>query len=302
MFENIVGNNNIKQMLQKTVELQNVSHSYLFVGIDGIGKKLIAKEFAKMIMCLEENKYCNKCKSCIEFDSNNNPDFIYIEPDGNNIKIEQIRQMQSKVIEKPIISNKKVYIINDAQNMTVEAQNCLLKTLEEPPEYITIILIASNENNLLSTIKSRCTIIHFDKIENKELKEYATNAIGINNINENIINIFQGSIGKAIRLKDKLDIYENIENIIKNMDNKNIIDILNGSEILYKSKDEIEEILEYINVILLNQSKQNIKYVKCIDIVENTKKRLKSNSNYDMCIDNMLFNIWEEVNEKYCRS
>lgn len=302
MFENIVGNNNIKQMLQKTVELQNVSHSYLFVGIDGIGKKLIAKEFAKMIMCLEENKYCNKCKSCIEFDSNNNPDFIYIEPDGNNIKIEQIRQMQSKVIEKPIISNKKVYIINDAQNMTVEAQNCLLKTLEEPPEYITIILIASNENNLLSTIKSRCTIIHFDKIENKELKEYATNAIGINNINENIINIFQGSIGKAIRLKDKLDIYENIENIIKNMDNKNIIDILNSSEILYKSKDEIEEILEYINVILLNQSKQNIKYVKCIDIVEDTKKRLKSNSNYDMCIDNMLFNIWEEVNEKYCRS
>ncbi len=302
MFENIVGNNNIKQMLQKTVELQNVSHSYLFVGIDGIGKKLIAKEFAKMIMCLEENKYCNKCKSCIEFDSNNNPDFIYIEPDGNNIKIEQIRQMQSKVIEKPIISNKKVYIINDAQNMTVEAQNCLLKTLEEPPEYITIILIASNENNLLSTIKSRCTIIHFDKIENKELKEYATNVIGISNVNENIINIFQGSIGKAIRLKDKLDIYENIENIIKNMDNKNIIDILNGSEILYKSKDEIEEILEYINVILLNQSKRNIKYVKCIDIVENTKKRLKSNSNYDMCIDNMLFNIWEEINEKYCRS
>ena len=302
MFENIVGNNNIKQMLKKTVELQNVSHSYLFVGIDGIGKKLIAKEFAKMIMCLEENKYCNKCKSCIEFDSNNNPDFIYIEPDGNNIKIEQIRQMQSKVIEKPIISNKKVYIINDAQNMTVEAQNCLLKTLEEPPEYITIILIASNENNLLSTIKSRCTIIHFDKIENKELKEYATNVIGISNVNENIINIFQGSIGKAIRLKDKLDIYENIENIIKNMDNKNIIDILNGSEILYKSKDEIEEILEYINVILLNQSKRNIKYVKCIDIVENTKKRLKSNSNYDMCIDNMLFNIWEEVNEKYCRS
>ena len=302
MFENIVGNNNIKQMLQKTVELQNVSHSYLFIGIDGIGKKLIAKEFAKMIMCLEENKYCNKCKSCIEFDSNNNPDFIYIEPDGNNIKIEQIRQMQSKVIEKPIISNKKVYIINDTQNMTVEAQNCLLKTLEEPPEYITIILIASNENNLLSTIKSRCTIIHFDKIENKELKEYATNVIGISNVNENIINIFQRSIGKAIRLKDKLDIYENIENIISNMNNKDIVDILNCSEILYKSKDEIEEILEYINVILLNQSKQNIKYVKCIDIVEDTKKRLKSNSNYDMCIDNMLFNIWEEINEKYCRS
>lgn len=302
MFKGIIGNEQIQEELMKAVQNDTISHSYMFIGNEGIGKQQIAKQFAKMILCTENDKDSNKCKSCIEFDSNNNPDFIYIEPDGNNIKIEQIRQMQSKVIEKPIISNKKVYIINDAQNMTVEAQNCLLKTLEEPPEYITIILIASNENNLLSTIKSRCTIIHFDKIENKELKEYATNVIGISNVNENIINIFQGSIGKAIRLKDKLDIYENIENIIKNMDNKNIIDILNGSEILYKSKDEIEEILEYINVILLNQSKQNIKYVKCIDIVEDTKKRLKSNSNYDMCIDNMLFNIWEEINEKYCRS
>lgn len=302
MFENIVGNNNIKNALTRTVELKNVSHSYIFDGIEGIGKRLIAKEFAKMIMCLDEKKYCNKCKSCIEFNSNNNPDFIFIEPEGNNIKIEQIRQMQSKVIEKPIISNKKVYIINDAQKMTVEAQNCLLKTLEEPPEYITIILIVSNDNNLLSTIKSRCTIIHFDKIENKELKEYATNIIGINNINENIINIFQGSIGKAIRLKDKLEVYGNIEKIMKNMTSNDIVDIIACSEILYKSKDEIEEILEYINVILLSLSKKNIKYIKCIEVVEDTKKRLKANSNYDMSIDNMLFSIWEEINEKYSRS
>lgn len=112
---------------------------------------------------------CN-CKSCIEFDSDNNPDFQLIESEDGKIKIEKIRQMQRKVAEKPIISKNKVYIINDADTMTTEAQNCLLKTLEEPPEYITIILVCSNDGNLLSTIKSRCTRIQFEPISNNENK------------------------------------------------------------------------------------------------------------------------------------
>ena len=141
MFDKIIGNDKIKEMLYKSVKDKKTSHSYLFVGIEGIGKKEIAKEFAKMLLCISDNKYCNTCKSCIEFDSNNNPDFLYIEPEGNSVKIEQIRYIQRKIQEKPIISNKKVYIINDADKMTTEAQNCLLKTLEEPPEYSTIILM-----------------------------------------------------------------------------------------------------------------------------------------------------------------
>ena len=107
---------------------------------------------------------CNHCKSCVEFDGGNNPDFVYIEPDGKVIKIEQIRELQTKVIEKPVNSNKKVYVINDADLMTKEAQNCLLKTLEEPPEYIVIILIVNNESKVLTTIKSRCMKIYFEKI------------------------------------------------------------------------------------------------------------------------------------------
>ena len=108
---------------------------------------------------------CNKCKSCIEFDSDNNPDFFLIEPDGNSIKIDQIRQMQKSVLEKPIESSKKVYIIDNCHLMTKEAQNCLLKTLEEPPEFVTIILVSANENLILNTIKSRCTSIKFNSIE-----------------------------------------------------------------------------------------------------------------------------------------
>ena len=141
MFENIIGNDKIKNELTNLVKQNKYSHSYIFHGTEGIGKKLIAKEFAKMILCLGEEKYCNTCKSCLEFLSNNNPDFYEIIPDGNNIKIEQIREMQKKVVEQPIISKNKVYIIDNADLMTREAQNCLLKTLEEPPEFVTIILI-----------------------------------------------------------------------------------------------------------------------------------------------------------------
>ena len=167
MFQGILGNDKIKKELINSVNLNKYSHSYLFLGISGIGKKLIAREFAKMILCESEEKYCGKCKSCIEFDTNNNPDFQEIEPDGNNVKIEQIREMQKKIVEQPIISNKKVYIIDDADLMTREAQNCLLKTLEEPPEFANIILIGSNESNFLSTIKSRCTTIKFGEIPNE---------------------------------------------------------------------------------------------------------------------------------------
>ena len=296
MFGNILRNQQIKEKLQKSIKDKKILHSYLFIGIDGIGKKLIAKEFAKAILCLNETKYCNKCKSCIEFDSNNNPDYLYIEPDGNNIKIEQIREMQKRVQEKPIISEKKVYIIDNADQMTQEAQNCLLKTLEEPPEFVTIILIGANENAFLSTIKSRCMIIHFEPINNLEISNYLQQNYGTENINNYILEIYEGSIGKAIKLKDKKEEYSKIKDIIENLEKKDLIEIINQSEILYKSKEEIIEFLDYINILLLKKAKTQYKYTECVNIVENTKKRIKQNANYDMCIDNMLFNMWEEIN------
>ncbi len=297
MFEDIIGNQQVKEELTKIIEEEKILHSYMFVGIEGIGKQMIAKKFAQMILCTNGGrKGCNTCKSCIEFTSNNNPDFLYIEPDGNNIKIEQIRYLQRKIQEKPIISNRKVYIINDADKMTTEAQNCLLKTLEEPPEYSTIILIGSNQNLFLNTIKSRCMIISFKPIETELIKKYLEEKYEMFNTSSSMLETFQGSIGKAIILKDKKEQYEKIEMMIKNLDKKDIIDILNLGEEIYKSKDDIIDILEYINVILLKLAKEEAKYVKCINIVEDTKKRLKQNANYDMCIDNMILNMWEEVN------
>ena len=302
MFDKIIGNELAKETLKKAVNLNKTSHSYMFVGISGIGKRLIAEEFAKMILCLENDKYCNKCKSCIEFNSNNNPDYIFIEPDNGSIKIDQIRIMQKKVAEKPIISNNKVCIINDADLMTTEAQNCLLKTLEEPPTYMTIILVGTNESNFLATIKSRCTIMYFEKIHNEDIKEYLEKNYNEQDILQNVIDIADGSIGKAIDIKDKSEIYENIDKIIENIEKYDIIDTLKNADIIYKSKDEIFIILEYINLLLIRKSRKNYKYANCIEIVEETKKRIKQNSNYNMCIDYMLFGIWGEINEKYSRN
>lgn len=296
MFENIIGNIPIKNMLEQAITNQKVSHSYLFIGISGIGKKMLATEFAKAVLCLEQNKICNTCKSCVEFDSNNNPDFLYVKPEGNSIKIEQIRELQKKIQEKPIISSKKVYIIDDADLMTKEAQNCLLKTLEEPPEFATIILIGSNENAFLTTIKSRCMILHFKPIADSEMKQYLTKNYQMNNITQNMLDTFQGSIGKAISLRDKQEQYTNLETIVNNLSRKDLIDILKLAELLYKSKEEIFEMLDYINIILLKMAKTDYQYTNCIKIVESTKRKLKQNANYDMCIDDMLFNMWEEVN------
>ena len=281
MFENIIGNETVKNTLKKSIETNQITHSYLMIGIPGIGKKLIAKEYAKEILGR---------------DIINNPDFLCIQPDGNSIKIEQIRQLQKEIQEKPIISNKKVYIIDDADFMTKEAQNCLLKTLEEPPEFAVIILIGSNENSFLPTIKSRCMILHFRELYDSEIIEYLQKEYKEQNVKQSMLDIAGGSIGRAISLKDKQEQYQKVEAIIKDLEKKDLIDIIQESEVLYKSKDDINDMLEYINIILLKMAKDNYLYTNCIKIVENTKKRLAQNANYDMCIDYMLFKMWEEVN------
>lgn len=299
MFQNLVGNEKVKEILSKTLKSNSVLHSYLFVGTEGIGKRLFAKEFAKAILCEnKENKPCNACKSCVEFKNDNNPDFMIIEPDGNSIKIEQVRFLIQKISEKPISSEHKVYIINDSDKMTVEAQNSLLKTLEEPPEYACLILITSNESKLLNTIKSRCTKIFFNKIEDSKIEEYVRNNV-TNDVTKSMIKASQGSIGKALKLQNFKEAYSNIEELVEQLDKKDLLYIMNKSEILTKEKENIYEILEYINVILYNT--KEIRKLNCIKIVEETKKRLLSNSNFDMTIDNLLIKMWEEVNEKYSR-
>lgn len=293
-FENLIGNDEVKEILNSAVINNRVLHSYMFIGTKGIGKYLFAKAFAKRILCITKENSCRNCKSCIEFETNNHPDYYEIIPQDGKIKIEQIRQMQEKILEKPIVSDKKVYIIKDSDKMTIEAGNCLLKTLEEPPAYLVIILVAENESMILNTIRSRCTKISFKAIKDELILQYLKNNYGIYNVSDNIVSLFNGSIGNAINYIEKKEMYEEVEKAFSNIEETNILDVVNRLECLYSNKDNIYEVLDYINVLLIKKAKENYKYLNYINKVEETKKRLRFNSNYDMCIDNLLFGIWEE--------
>ena len=300
MFENIIGNEEVKKNLINIIKTENISHSYIFVGINGIGKFLFAKEFAKAILCENENiKPCNTCKACMSFETENNPDIIIIDQKEDTIKTEQIKNLVSNVLEKPIQSKKKIYIINNSENMTKEAQNSLLKTLEEPPEYVVIILVTKNDNLLLNTIKSRCIKISFNSLTRLQIKEYFTRIA--ENINDNMYEVFGGSLENALNLKDIQALYDKINNSFKKIENLNELQILKLKEDLFVEKEDVFFILDYLNTIFHNKAIENVqnsvKYSNCIKIIEETKNRIKSNSNYDMAIDNFLFTIWREFNK-----
>lgn len=300
-FQNIIGNNKIKEYLNQSIKEKNYLHSYLFIGKEGIGKLIFAKEFAKYILCKNNSEDECSCKSCICFESKNHPDFEIINEEGETIKVEHIRTLIEKVIEKPIISDKKVYIINDCEKMTKEAQNCLLKTLEEPPEFVTIILISSNENLILNTIKSRCTSIKFNNIDENVLKKYIEENLEYNDLTENLLKFFDGSIGKAIKIQEKKEKFLEVEKVIKSVKQKNLIDFIQGAKVIY-DKEDIKDILDYIIVCLFENSKEDKRFLNCITYVNESITRLKSNAYLDMNIDVLLFKIWEEVNENSNRS
>ena len=295
-FKEIIGNDDIKDYLEKSISQKNILHSYLFLGTSGIGKLEIAREFARKILCLENTKEECTCKSCTCFNGKNHPDYYLINEEGENIKIDIVRSLTDKVIEKPIVSNRKVYIINDFEKMTKEAQNCLLKTLEEPPEFVTIILVSSNENLILNTIKSRCMALKFKNIKDDELLNYCVNNLGYENVSSNLLKSFGGSIGKAINLKDNKEKYDEIDGIISNIKSLDLISLMTKGKILY-DKENIDDILNYVIVCLFSRYEEDEKYIDCIKYVQKAEERLRANSNFDMSLDNMLIEIWEELNE-----
>ena len=229
MFNNIIGNINNKMILENAIKNDKITHSYIFSGPEGIGKLLFAKEFAKAILCdSKENKPCNNCKSCVEFENSNHPDFFIIDEQDETIKTEMMKKLTKDILEKPLENKKKIYIINNSENMTREAQNTLLKTLEEPPEYIIIILITTNTNLMLNTIKSRCINIIFNKLSDDELKNYFKE-----DITKEILKFSEGSISKAIKIKEKEEMYQQINTEIKKIEQLNELEILKLKSIIF---------------------------------------------------------------------
>lgn len=162
-LRSIAGNERIVERLTESVRTGTVSHAYIFEGDSHVDKKTLAREFAKAVLCEDEQRgdACDQCVSCRKMDHGNYEDFIEIEADGSSIKDEAILSLQGKLAKKPYAGSRYVVVIADADTMTLRAQNRLLKTLEEPAPGTIIILLSENTENLVQTILSRCITFRF---------------------------------------------------------------------------------------------------------------------------------------------
>ncbi len=171
----ILGQKRVAEMLSKGLKNRRIAHAYVFAGSKGVGKSKMALEFAKALNChTNTHDACDTCKSCTRIAHYNHQDVKWVKPDGYTIKIEQIRQLQKDSHYKSTESNYRVYIIEHAETMTQQAANSLLKFLEEPQSPTVVILLTENAHQLLSTIRSRCQMIHFSHIDPYHMVETLT--------------------------------------------------------------------------------------------------------------------------------
>ena len=284
----IVGHEEIRRKLTNLVKEKKVGHAYLFYGKEGIGKKLVAQEFAKNMMCLQpvEGVSCGKCESCQQF--GNNADFQMITPENNIIKVDTIRAFEEEVFLKPTNSERKCFIIDDSEWMNESSQNALLKVLEEPPEYVSIILISSHKEKLLYTILSRVTEIDFKPLNEIQMKRIVSDKQAV------YIPYAGGSVEKLLKLAsdDYIQLAENLLDVFLTKDflaiNRKINEIKKDKTL----KDNMNQILETLVIVCYQRLRMNVDvYRNFIQIIEKTNNNLQKNANLELALDNMMTQI-----------
>lgn len=213
-FEEVVGQDYIIKTLKHAIEENKIAHAYLFCGTRGTGKTSVAKIFAKSVNCLSDIKPCNKCENCIQSDEGVNPDIIEMDAASNN-GVDEIRDIIENLKYSPINSKYKVYIIDEVHMLSKGAFNALLKTLEEPPEYVIFILATTEPHKVLPTIISRCQRYDFLKVEKefiiKRIEIIAEKEnIEINEEAKNLIStLASGGMRDALSILDQCVAYSN---------------------------------------------------------------------------------------------
>lgn len=265
MFDSVIGHNGPKEILLNDIDKNKVSHAYAFVGPKGIGKKKLSDEFAKLLLKTDTLNTCVDYKYIKKFEGK------------KNILIEQIRKdLVDDVYIAPATSDYKVYVIDDADDLNAESQNALLKTLEEPPSYVCIILITENIQNFLPTVISRVKQVGFSKLANEEIKNYCIQNNLDNIFTENMLKYINGSIGKLAQLKEEteIDLFHIAEKIVKAIEEKKELEII---KLLDKISLKNTNILDYLQYLLyINEI-----YTAMFEI-ENVRRKLKYNSNEDV--------------------
>lgn len=166
-FHDVIGHERPKTILQTALRHDRIAHAYLFHGDEGIGKQLTALRFAQAINCEsgDGSDACGVCRSCAQTEARTHPDFLLVQPDPElanpQIKIEQVRELEQQIVYHPLVGRKKIFLIDDADRMTLGAANALLKTLEEPPEHSVLLLVSGRPSALPATVRSRCQALRF---------------------------------------------------------------------------------------------------------------------------------------------
>lgn len=342
LFSEITGHNKIKDILIRSANAERVSHAYLFEGPSGVGKLSMARAFAMRLICENpvEDDSCGKCPSCSRYESQNHPDICevtnqFYDPGrkSTDILVDTIRKMKSDVYIKPFLASRKVYIIPKADTMNLYAQNSLLKVLEEPPEYCTIILLAENSNSFLPTILSRATQLKFYPLSDTEVEGYLLQNFGNFEVEKISLaaKMCGGSIKKARELLESCELQQLREELLNCFfalfegRRKTIYDF---SLFLRQNKDEIDFLMNVIREILrdilyIGQTDDH-KKIKNIDktvrlkkLSEHIKPRnalrmleillkyddyFSKNIGYGIISQCLSLELWEVINDRGYRS
>ena len=321
-FKDIIGQESIKKHLQTAIKTGNLSHAYIINGEYGSGRQTIASALAKTIQCqskTDDTDACGVCTSCKQAESHNHPDIKYITHDKTSISVNDIReQLNNDISIKPYSSEYKIYIIPDANKMTEQAQNALLKTIEEPPVYAIIILLTENCDSLLPPIRSRCVTLTMNPVEKDKICTYLENKFQLEPEQAQIAaNYCQGNIGKAIRFASSSDFIEmknQVLKLLKNLDSMDIASIIDTIKEFSTHKNDINDYLDlmllwYRDVLMFKVTKdanlllysdeysaiseqatkrdyENIENI--IAAIDKAKVRLKANVNFDVTIELMI--------------
>lgn len=325
-FKEIIGHEQIIEHLENAIKMEKVSHAYIFDGLEKSGKMMLAEAFAMALQCeAGGGEPCMECHSCRQAASHNQPDIIYVSHEKpNTISVDDIRtQINNDIVIKPYSSRYKIYIVDEAEKMNQQAQNALLKTIEEPPAYAVILLLTTNADSFLPTILSRCVTLHLKAVPDEKIKKFLMKQYQIPDYQADVCTAFaQGNVGKAIQLASSehfnevkasalqllkrlhdIDLYE-MGAAVKQIgeykleinDYFDLMMIWYRDVLLYKATKDVNGLIFKDEVYDIKRQAERSSYSGIQTIIQALQKaqiRLKANVNFDLVIELLLLTIKE---------
>ena len=325
-FHDIIGHDKVKDHLRKAIEYHKISHAYILSGEEGMGKKTLADAFAMTLLCERSDKEpCMQCHACKQMMSGNHPDVFRVTHEKpGSIGVDDIRtQINDTIYIKPYSSSYKIYLVDEAEKMTPQAQNALLKTIEEPPAYAVILLMTTNQELFLPTILSRCIQLKLRPLKDTQVSDYLKETMGVPEEKADVFAAFaRGNLGKAIHLASSEEfglLYRQILNLLKNLKEMDISMLLDSIKKLQEDQLDLHECLDFMQLwyrdILMFKVTKDIntlifkeEYAKVsslcqkssyegleliLNAIEKAKTRLDANVNADLALELMLLTMKE---------